>query len=291
MPTAILQVFFDALLLSGLYCIGALGFALIWSVLNVLNLAYAAFIMLGGYVSWFLWRAGADPILTLPVAAAVVGGVGWLLQRAVVGYVVGGPASLGIALTYGINLIIVGLGLYFFTAEFRSIVLPEYLKGVIEIGGARLTYVRVLTTAIAIVTVAAVWWFMDRTEMGTAIRATRLDMEAARLVGIEVRGIFELTTALSAALGGLMGGLIVLIQSASPVMGDHYLLQILIVTVLGGLGSVVGPMAGALALGFATALVGTVWGTSYSTLVGTILVLAVLVVRPSGFMGRRFYET
>jgi branched-chain amino acid transport system permease protein len=268
-----------------------LGFALIWSVLNVLNLAYASFIMLGGYVSWFLWRAGVDPLFTLPFAAAVVGGVGWLLQRTVVGCVVGGPPSLGIALTYGINLIIVGLGLYFFTAEYRSIAPPDYLKGVVEIGGAHLTYIRILTTVVAALVVAVVWWFMDRTETGSAIRATRLDMEAARLVGIEVRSIFGLTTAISAALGGLMGGLIVLLQSASPVMGDQYLLQILIVTVLGGLGSVVGPMVGALVLGFATALVGTVWGTSYSTLVGTVLVLVVLVVRPSGFFGRRFYET
>jgi branched-chain amino acid transport system permease protein len=291
MPSALLQIFFDSLLLSGLYCIGALGFALIWSVLNVLNLAYAAFIMLGGYVSWFLWRAGVDPLLTLPLAAAAVGCVGWLLQRWVIGCVVGGPASLGIALTYGLNLIIVGAGLYFFTAEYRSIVPPDYLKGVLEIGGARLTYIRVLTMLIALLTVGGVWWFMDRTEIGSAIRATRLDMEAARLVGIEVGSIFGLTTAISAALGGLMGGLIVLIQSASPVMGDQYLLQILIVTVLGGLGSVIGPMVGAVILGFATALVGTVWGTSYSTLVGTMLVLVVLVVRPSGLFGRRFYET
>jgi branched-chain amino acid transport system permease protein len=291
MASALLQILFDSLLLSGLYCIGALGFALIWSVLNVLNLAYASFIMLGGYVSWFLWRAGVDPLLTLPFAAAIVGGVGWLLQRTVVGCVVGGPPSLGIALTYGINLIIVGLGLYFFTAEYRSIAPPDYLKGVVEIGGARLTYIRILTTVIAALAVAVVWWFMDRTETGSAIRATRLDIEAARLVGIEVRSIFGLTTAISAALGGLMGGLIVLLQSASPVMGDQYLLQILIVTVLGGLGSVVGPMVGALVLGFATALVGAVWGTSYSTLVGTVLVLALLVVRPSGLFGRRFYET
>src|SRR5262249_29614233 len=121
-------------------------------------------------------------------------------------------------------------------------------------------------------------------------RATRLDPEAARLIGIDVRAIFDLTTGISAMLAGAMGGLIAVVYSASPAMGDHYLLQVLIVTVLGGLGSMVGPLLGAVVLGVATSLVANLWGTTFSALVGTALVLLVLVVKPSGLLGRRFYE-
>lgn len=285
-----LQIGFDALLLIGLYAIGALGFALIWGVLNVLNIAYAAFIMLGGYLTYLLWQLGFDPLAALPVTMLAMFVAGWALQRGVIDYVVDGPHSLGIALTYGLNLIILGLALYWFTAEYRSIVLPAYLKGYVGIGGARLTYARLVVTAIALSLTAAVWWFMDRTELGAAIRATRLDPEAARLVGIEPRTIFDLTAAISSMLAGAMGGLIVLLYSATPEMGDHYLLQILIVTVLGGLGSIVGPLVGAAVLGVSTSLVASLFGTLYSNLIGIVLVLVVLVVRPQGLMGRRFYE-
>jgi branched-chain amino acid transport system permease protein len=286
----VLQIGFDSLLLIGLYSIGALGFALIWGVLNVLNIAYAALIMLGGYLTFLLWRFGLDPLVALPLTMVCMFAAGWLLQRFVIDYVVNGPHSLGITLTYGINLILVGAALYFFTAEYRSIVVPDYLKGYVSIGGARLTYIRLVVTLIALGLTAMVWWFMDRTETGMAIRATRLDMEAARLVGIEPRAIFDLTAAISSMLAGAMGGLIVLLYSATPDMGDHYLLQVLIVTVLGGLGSIVGPLLGAAVLGVATSLVASLWGTTYSNLVGTLLVLAVLVLRPQGLLGRRFYE-
>jgi branched-chain amino acid transport system permease protein len=290
MSTA-LQILFDSLLLIGLYAIGALGFALIWGVLNVLNIAYAAFIMLGGYSSWMLWRLGLDPLLALPLTMALMFAFGWFVQRTLVDHVMRGPHALGIALTYGLNLVIVGLALYFFTAEFRSIVLPEYLHGYTEVGGARLTNARVVVAAIALALTAATWWFIDRTEIGSAIRATRLDPEAARLVGIRVRTIFNLTTALSAALAGAMGGLIVVLYSATPGMGDQYLLQILIVTVLGGLGSMLGPLVGAAVLGVTTSAVATLWGATHATMVGALLVLLVLMVRPAGLMGKRFYES
>jgi branched-chain amino acid transport system permease protein len=286
----VLQIGFDSLLLTGLYSIGALGFTLIWGVLNVLNIAYAAFIMLGGYITFLLWRAGVDPLAALPFTMVSLFAIGWILQRFVIDNVVNGPHSLGITLTYGLNLILVGLALYYFSAEYRSIIVPEYLKGYISLSGARLTYMRLVVAAIAIGLTLAVWWFMDRTEMGMAIRATRLDIEAARLVGIEPRTVFDLTAAVSAMLAGAMGGLIALLSSATPEMGDHYLLQVLIVTVLGGLGSIVGPLMGAVVLGVSTSVVASFWGATYSSLVGMAIVLVILVVRPQGLLGRRFYE-
>src|SRR5690606_19113027 len=130
-------------------------------------------------------------------------------------------------LTYGLNLMAVGLALYFFTAVDRSILVPEYLNGFMEIGGVKLPYVRLVTILIAMILTAAVWWFFDHTEYGAAIRATRLDSEAAQLVGIRIRTIYNLTTALSAALAGAMGSLTALIFSASPNIGDHFFLQII----------------------------------------------------------------
>lgn len=285
-----LQIIFDALLLGGLYAIGALGFALVWGVLNVLNIAYAAFIMMGAYATYWLWRLGLDPLVAIPLVMLLMFTVGWLLQSCLLNYVVRGPHSLPIALTYGINLIIVGAALYIFTAEYRSIALPDYLRGSFEIGGAHLTNARVVTMIIAMSLTGAVWWLMDRTEIGMAIRATRMDLESAQLVGIRPRFIFNITGGISGALAGAMGALMAVIYSVSPQMGDHQLLQVLIVAVLGGLGSMLGPLVGALTLGLVASVVANLWGATYAMLAGTVMVLLVLAVRPSGLLGRRFYE-
>ncbi|CAN7218397.1 branched-chain amino acid ABC transporter permease [Bradyrhizobium sp. LjRoot220] len=289
MATA-LQILLDALLLAGIYAIGALGFALIWGVLNVLNIAYAAFIMLGGYLSYFLWKAGIDPLVTIPIVMSVLFAVGYATQELLFKYVLGGPASLGISLSYGLNLLLVGLVLYFLSAEYRSINLPDYLRGYAVVFGAKLTYARIATFLIALTLTAAVWVFVDRTELGAAIRATRLDPEAAKLVGIRIGSIFNLTAGISGALAGAMGALITLVYSAFPGMGDHYLLQILVVTVLGGLGSLIGPLIGALIVGFASSAVANVFGATYSMLVGMALVWVALILFPNGILGRRFYE-
>ncbi|WP_424139194.1 branched-chain amino acid ABC transporter permease [Roseomonas chloroacetimidivorans] len=291
MTALVLQITFDALLLGGLFAIGGLGFALIWGVLNVLNIAFGAFIMIGGYLSFYLWQAGLDPLATIPITMAIMFVMGWLTQRLLIDHVAGGPSSLGVAFTYGLNLALIGLALYLFSADYRSIILPDYLQGYVSLGGAKLTYVRVITAGIALLLTGAMWWAMDRTELGAAIRATRLDREAAQLVGIRVRSVFNITTGIGAALAGAMGALIALVYSASPANGDQYLLQVIIVTVLGGLGSFVGPLLGALLLGLASSIVANLWGTTYAMLIGTLLVLIVLVVRPSGLLGKRYYES
>jgi branched-chain amino acid transport system permease protein len=288
--TLALQILFDSLLLAGLLAVGALGFTLVWGVLNVLNLAYPAFIMMGAYLSYGLWTLGMNILLTIPVTTAAMFILGWLMQRFVVNYVMNGPPTLSIALTYGINLMLVGLALYFFTAADRSVIMPEYMNNFFEFGGAKLPYVRVITTLIAIGLTAAVWWFFERTEYGAAIRATRLDMEAAQLVGIKVKTIFNLTTGLAAALAGAMGALVAMVFSAAPNVGDHFFLQIIIVTVLGGLGSIVGPLLGAIVVGVAISVTSHLFGATYGVLVGAVIVLVVLVIRPSGLLGKRFYE-
>jgi branched-chain amino acid transport system permease protein len=290
MSALVTQTLFDALLLIGLYAIGSLGFSLIWGVLNILNLTYAALITFGGYTTYALWHAGLDPLLALPVTMAITFALGWIIQRVAIDQVVNGPASLSITLTYGANMILTGLILYYFTGDPRGIKLPSYLEGYVSIAGAQLTYGRIVVIVVALGLTGAVWWFMDRTELGTAIRATRLDTEAARLVGIKVSSIYRLTASLSALLAGAMGSLAALVYSISPQMGDPLLIQLLIVSVLGGLGSIVAPLVGSVVLGLTNAAVGNMWGATYSTVVATGLVLLVLFVRPSGLLGKRFYE-
>jgi branched-chain amino acid transport system permease protein len=290
MISLVTQIFFDALLLIGLYAIGSLGFSLIWGVLNILNLAYAALIAVGGYTSYLLWQAGMDPLLALPFSMIVTAFIGWMIQWIAIDHILRGPPSLSLTLTYGINLVMIGALLLIFSGDVRGIQLPAYLQGNVQLGDATLTYARIVVMVIALTLTGALWWFMDRTELGMAIRATRLDTEAAQLVGIRIRSIYHLTAALSAMLAGATGGLAALVYTISPQMGDHLLINLLIVNVLGGLGSIIAPLAGAIVLGFTNSAVGNIYGATFSTLVGMLFVLLVLFVRPSGLMGRKFYD-
>lgn len=287
--TFTIQVLFDSLLLGGVLALGALGFSLVWGVLNVLNLMYAAFIVLGGFFAYWLWSLGVDFLLAIPVTMLAMFVFGWAVQRYVIDYVIGGPLAMSITLTYGLNIAIIGAMLYFFSAEDRSILAPSYLKGYFDIAGAKLPYARAMVVVIAVLLTVAAWWLVDKTETGATIRATRLDQEAARLVGIDVRRAFNVTTGLAASLAGAMGALVAQAHGISPASGDPLLQQVVVVTVLGGLGSVVGPIAGAAIVAIATTLASALFGSTYSLLVGMVLVLFILTVRPSGLMGRRFY--
>ena len=285
-----LQVFFDALLLMGLYTIGALGFSLIWGVLNILNLAYGALIAVGGYTTYLMVQAGVDPIVSLPVAMAVTAVIGWFIQLIAIDHLLRGPASLSLTLTYGINLAMLGILLLIFSGDVRGIELPAYLRGSVIIGNASITYARMVVMVIAVILTIGMWWFMDRTRLGMAIRATRLDTEAAQLVGIRVKSIYHLTAALSALMAGATGSLAALVYTITPEMGEKLFIDILIVNVLGGLGSIVAPLVGAAFLSLTNSIVGNFAGATYSTVVAMAIVLLFLVIRPAGILGKKFYD-
>ena len=266
-----------------------MSFSLIWGVMNIINLAHGSMIMLGAYVAFLLYSTlGVDPFLAIPVAGGVLFAVGYGFQRYVMNLVMKGSIFSTLILSFGFDMLLINVLLAIFTADTRSIT-PAYAGRLVVYGDLRVSYVRLGVLVMALLLTALLWLFLNRTRAGNAIRATSFDQEAAQLVGVEIRGIFPLTFAIGAAIAGAIGPLVAMTTSFSPVLGDVLTMKAFVVVVLGGLGSVPGAVVAGMVLGVGEHLSTLVFGSGYQEAISFAVLVAVLVLRPAGFLGKKFY--
>ena len=276
------------LLLGGVYVAVALGFSLVWGILNIVNLAHGALVIVGAYITWLLFdRLHVDPFLSLPVYALALFVLGYALQRGVINRVIRAPLLFTFLLTFGINLVIVSLVLLIFTADFRSVT-PTYSGNGLHLGSVTIPYIRLGGLAVALLLAGILWAILNRTRIGAAILAVGADRDAAQLVGIDLRHIYALTFAIGAAFAGVAGGIISTSQSITPTAGDPYTLQSFAVVILGGLGRVSATVVGGLAFGLIEVLGQSApgLGSGYAGAIAFVVLVIVLVVRPRGLLGR-----
>jgi len=282
----ILQFVIDGLLLGGVYAAVGVGFALVFGIMNVINLAHGALIMLGAYVTFWLWKLlGIDPFMTIPISMACIFSLGWLIQRYLINYVIRAPMLVTFLMTFGLELLIVDLALNFFSADNRSVTTP-LAASPIQFAGITLPVVHFITLGIALVLTSLLGLYLDRTRIGNAIRATSMDLDAARLVGINISRVYALTYALGGAAAGAAGSLIILNYSMSPGGGEFYTLIGFVVCVLGGLGSISGALAGGLVFGIVQSLSQAYIGPAFQNAIAFGLLVVILLVRPSGILGK-----
>jgi branched-chain amino acid transport system permease protein len=214
--------------------------------------------------------------------------LGYGIQKYIINLVVRAPIYMTLILTFGLNLLIVNLGLIAWSADFRSVSTPYAGQG-LAVGPLIVPYSRAGTLVMALLASVALFAFMARTRTGNAIQATRMDLEAAEGVGVRIDRIYALTFAIGAALAGLAGGLISATLPITPVMGLTYTGKAFVVTALGGLGNMAGALVGGLVLGVAETLGATLLGPGYQDAIGYALLVLILVIRPSGLLGRAYY--
>jgi branched-chain amino acid transport system permease protein len=282
----VLQNVVNGLLLGGTYAIVAVGFSLVWGVLNVVNLAHGSLVMLGAYVAfWFYTRYQLDPLATLPLTGLVLFALGYPLQRFVINQVIRASFLITFLLTFGLDLLITNLALAAWTADVRAVTTP-YSGRSLALGPLTLPAVRTVALLVALGATTVLQFLMTRSRLGRAIRATASDGEAARLMGIPIAHIYALTFAIAAATAGVAGGLISLSFPIFPAMGAGYTLIAFVVCVLGGLGSVPGALAGGLLLGMLQTFAAAWLGPNYDNIVAFGALVVVLVLRPTGLFGR-----
>jgi branched-chain amino acid transport system permease protein len=293
------QLFFqdlvNGILAGGILAVVALGFSLVWGIMNIINLAHGAFIMLGAYIAWQLFTSlHVDPFLSVPVAFVIMFGFGYLLQRGLINRVVRAPVLATFLLTFGLSLLIQNLALMVWTSDTRAVT-PVYSGANFDIHGVTIPWAKVATLAAALLITLVMYLWLQRSKMGRAIRATAMDVGAAQMVGVRVAHIYGVTFGIGAALAGAAGALLSLSYSLNPSMGEPFLIRGFVVCVLGGLGSVEGALIGGLAYGivasFASNIDFTLYGqhvsgTGLQDVVALLVLLAVLIVRPTGLAGR-----
>jgi len=285
-----LQATVYGLLQGSLYALVAVGFSLVWGVMNIVNLAHGAFVIMGAYVALEAnLTFGLDPLIGMLIAAMALFVFGYLVQRLLINLVVNAPIWMTLLLTFGLELFCVNVLIAVATGDYRSIATSYAARG-FSMGSVRVPYGRLISFVLAITLTAALAAFMNRTRTGQAIRATGMDRVTARLMGINVRNIYAVTFGIAAALAAACGALIGMVGTFSPPGAGALTLRSFVIAVLGGLGNMWGALAGGLLLGAVEA-----WGGQYlsGTLVNAIsfgVLILVLIVRPTGLLGRPFYE-
>jgi branched-chain amino acid transport system permease protein len=282
------QLVIIGLLAGGVYVAVGVGFGLVWGVLNIVNLAHGALVIIGAYVTWQLFTAvGLDPFLTLPINAVALFVFGYALQRGVINRIIRAPLLFTFLLTFGVNLIAVNVLLLIFKSDFRSVT-PSYSGQGLELGSIVIPYIRLASLGIALLLAAALAFVLNRMRTGLAIQAVAADREAAQLVGIDLRHIYAVTFGLGAACAGGAGGLIGMIQAITPTAGEPYTLQAFVVVILGGLGRVSATVVGGLAFGLIEAFGQSIPGSGsvFANAIAFGVLVLVLVTRPQGLLGR-----
>ncbi len=281
------QVVVNGLMLGCLYASIAAGFSLVWGVLNVINLLHGVLIVLGGYLAWCAWAGlGLHPLLSLPFVAILVGLLGALLQAGLLNRIVGTPVLITLVVTFGLELVGTNALLLVFGADYRTI-RPSFSLGTALVGGVRVPLDRAMTACAALGMTVVLWGVLRGSWLGRAIIAVRMDRDAAALMGVRVGAVHVATFALGATLAGAAGALLGLVFPISPLQSEAYLGTAFTVCVLGGLGSVVGAVAGGLVLGVIESGAALAVGAENAPIVSLTLLLVLLAVRPDGLLGRR----
>ena len=285
------QTLVYGVLVGALYGLAAVGLSLVFGVTDFLNVAHGELLMLGGYASfWLFTLLGVDPFASIPLTILFLVLIGLILYRVLFVRMVKLPTEDKIRNTlligFGVGLILQNVALQLWTADIRAIT-PDYAGVAFTVLGVRFSIVRVASLVIAFVFLFALQLFLRRTYTGKAIRATVEDWEAATLMGINVHRVYLLAFVMGAALAGVAGTLVAVGYSVEPAMGMHWTLKALIVMVMGGVGSITGTLVGGIILGVAESATSILISGNYRQVVGLIIFILVLLVRPQGLFGTK----
>jgi len=276
----------NGLLAGGIFAVVALGFSLVWGIMNIINLAHGSFVMLGAYTAYVLFSAWhLDPFFSIPIAFVVLFVFGYCVQRFVINFVVRAPILTTFLLTFGLSLLIVNFALLVFHGDVKGIT-TQYSGSNFSLGNVTIAWVKLWTLLVALVITALMQLWLSRSKTGRAIRAMAMDIDAAQLSGVRVAHLYAIVFGLGAGLAGAAGVLISLSYSLQPSMGDPFVITAFVCCVLGGLGTVQGALVGGLLYGVLGSFGAQYIGTGLQDAVALVVLLIVLIVRPRGILGK-----
>jgi branched-chain amino acid transport system permease protein len=275
-------------LLTGLvYGLAALGLSVIFGVVRVVNFAHGEVMVIGMYGAVVAFGLlGLDPILAAPIVAAVLFGGGWVLQRVLINRFVEYSEAKQFILMLGVATIVVNALLMIFGPDARG-VMVDYALDTYEIGPLLLDAVRLYAAAAAILATLALFAFFRFSRTGKAIRACADNPLGARVIGLNIDGLYALTFGIGTAVAGFAGSLMTLLVDTRPAMASDYTMLSFVIVIIGGLGSLPGALLGGLLIGVTEAVAGFLLEPSLKSLFSYLVLIVVLLVRPQGLLGRR----
>ncbi|MCY4099593.1 MAG: branched-chain amino acid ABC transporter permease [Rhodobacteraceae bacterium] len=287
--TLLIQTLILGFALGGVYALMGSGLSLIFGVMRIVNLAHPALIMIGAYVAYWPFRVyKTEPMFMLPFAAIILACIGAILYRFVFEREARSAkySEMTVLLTFALAMVVEGMLGTAFTNTQR-ITSPDYATEAFFLADIFIPKGQLYASIISIIIISALALFLKYSRLGYAIRATTENREAAELLGVNVNRVGLISFAIGLALAGAAGALVSFIFSFFPSKHWEWIVILMSLVVLGGMGSILGTVIGAFLLSAVAALVGTYFGATWSTLTFFIALFVVLLVRPQGLFGEK----
>ncbi len=284
----VLQVVILGLLLGGVYALMASGLTLMFGVMRVVNLAHGAFIILGAYFAYYLFQwITLDPFVSMVLAIPVFFLLGVVLHRLLFPRIEGSPrfGEMTVLLTFGLAFIVEGLMAFFFTGIFRTTD-PDYSTQAFFVGDYFIPKGQFFACMASIILLIGLWAFLKWTRIGSGVRATMQNRDAAQLVGVNVRGVSTFSFGIGMAVAGAAGCLISFLFPFFPARHWQWIAILLALIVVGGMGSIKGAVVAALTLSVLSSLVTDTFSPIWAPLTFFLALFIVLIVRPQGLFGK-----
>ena len=261
----------------------ASGLTLIFGIMHIVNFAHGQFYMLGSFILYYLFElAGVNYIIAIIASMAAMAALGILIERGLLRPLLSRPLIATLALTLGLIMVLEGISILGFGLFEKPVHSP--VTGVINLGAAIIPMERVVVIIIAAVVMVGLYYFLQRTKQGTAVRATSQDPYAATLQGANMYSIRIIVMGIGCALASVAGCIMAPLFYVDPWIGHMPLFKALIIITLGGMGSIPGAALGAVILGFLESFGFTYFG-EITEIIGFVLVILILLVRPQGLFG------
>jgi branched-chain amino acid transport system permease protein len=271
--------------LGAIFVLLAIGLSLIFGMLGVVNFAHGAFFMVGAYVGVYFYGLTGNFWFSLVLVPPTVGAIGLVVERVLVRPLYGRGIDYPLLLTFGLSYVLVEAIRIMFGVEGNPMSTPAALRGAVDIGIGHFPTYRLFLIGATAVIVAALWLFIEKTRFGLIIRAGAQDPEIVRVLGIDISRIWLLVFAIGIAIAGLSGILAAPTRAVTPEMGIPVLVESFVVTVVGGMGSLVGAVVAGLLVGIVYSLT-SLFAPEFAEMSIFALMALVLLLKPQGLFGR-----
>lgn len=280
------QIMINGLMNGFVYALVAVGLTLTWGVMDIVNFAHGEMLLWGMYAAFWIWSLlSIDPILSLPIVILLIFILGVLMYFLVIKRVLNAPPLTALLATFGLSMVLKNLTQFFWTANYRNITDPLVGSDSIQIGELFIRKDYIVAAVGSLLLTFVVIWFVNKTKTGVAIKATSMNKNAAKLMGINTSKIFAITFGLS---GACVGAAAALMSSFTPIYPEAcalYSTLAFVIVALGGFGNIKGALFAGLLIGLAEAVGGYLIGTSFKYLVVFVIYLVAIQIRPKGLFG------
>jgi len=284
--SVLMQAIISGILVGGVYALIGIGLTIIFGVMRVINFAHGDIMMVGMYMTYFLFTLfGVDPFMSVLITMPLMFLFGAILQKVFINRILGSLPQNQILLTIGLGLIMSNTAMLAFTSDYK-ILTTSYSSSSFNIAGISISEPLLISFLITAVITVGLYWFLLKTDTGQAIRATAQDREAAQLMGINVKWMSILSFGIGAAMAGTAGALISPTYYIFPQVGSAFTLKAFVITVLGGMGSIVGATLGGIIIGLVESVAAVTISSDWKDVVVFSIFLLVLLIKPSGLMGK-----